>query len=45
MPDPTFSTALDVYDELFAIMDVEIPRIYSLLSDTVTDLEMGEQSD
>jgi|GEM_PF-875460 len=42
MPDPT-GKEVDDYTDLFAILDVEIPRIYKELESRVTDIEWDEE--
>jgi len=41
MPDPTGKEP-DDYRELFALLDVEIPRIFKLLQQKISDLEWGQ---
>jgi protein arginine phosphatase len=43
LPDPTGEKELNAYDELFAILDVEIPRLYRALESRISDLEMDAE--
>lgn len=43
-PDPTGKN-LNEYDELFSLLDQEIPRVYALLRERVTNYEMGPETE
>lgn len=41
MPDPT-GKEVENYNELFSILDEEVPRLYNAINDQIVSLEMGQ---